>query len=127
MNKMKNNRYLRYAWIIFVVMILAIISWFCGIDSYQSKLIAVKHIDGKYGKRFYGVEVFGKEVGNRIEIYARIGIGGVDRMYCHNCGKIGVAADWEKAKEKFGDISFDGNILTIGTYSIEKKVYEGHR
>ena len=73
-------------------------------------------------------KVFGKEVGNRIEIYARIHIGGVDKFYYHDCGKIGIAFNWQDAKEKFGNISFDGSLLSIGnTYSIKKEKYENHR
>ena len=33
-----------------------------------------------------------------------------------------------KAKEKFGNITFDGSILSIGNnYSIPKEKYENHR
>ena len=113
--------------VLFTVLIF-FIGFYCGIDDYKSKLIAAKHIDGKYGKAFYGVEVFGKDVGNQIEIYARIHIGGIDKLYCHDCGKIGIAFNWQEAKNKFGNISFDGSVLSIGNgYSIRKEKYENHR
>ena len=113
--------------LVFAVLIF-FIGFYCGRDDYKSELIAVEHIDGKYGKAFYGVEVFGKDAGNRIEVYARVHIGGVDRAYYHDCGKIGFAWNWKDAKEKFGNITFDGSVLSIGsTYSIPKEKYENHR
>ena len=125
---MKNKRILQYAGVVLLVVLIFFFGFYCGTDYYKSDLIAVKHIDGKYGKAFYGVKVFGKEVGNRIEIYARIHIGGVDKFYYHDCGKIGIAFNWQDAKEKFGNISFDGSVLSIGnTYSIKKEKYENHR
>ena len=125
---MKNKRILQYLGIMLFGVLAFFIGFYCGIDDYKSDLIAVKHIDGKYGKAFYGVEVFGKEVGNRIEIYARIHIGGVDKFYYHDCGKIGIAFNWQDAKEKFGNISVDGSHLSIGnTYSIMKEKYENQR
>ena len=125
---MKHKRILKYVGVVLLVVLIFFFGFYCGTDDYKSDLIAVKHIDGKYGKAFYGVEVFGKEVGNRIEIYARIHIGGVDKFYYHDCGKIGIAFNWQDAKEKFGNISVDGSHLSIGnTYSIKKEKYENHR
>ena len=125
---MKMKRIFRYIGIILLAVLIFFVGFYCGTDDYKSDLIAVKHIDGKYGKAFYGVEVFGKEVGNRIEIYARIHIGGVDKFYYHDCGKIGIAFNWQDAKEKFGNINVDGSHLSIGnTYSIKKEKYENHR
>ena len=125
---MKHKRILKYVGVVLLVVLIFFFGFYCGTDDYKSELIAVKHIDGKYGKAFYGVEVFGKEVGNRIEIYARIHIGGVDKFYYHDCGKIGIAFNWQDAKEKFGNICFDGSVLSIGnTYSIKKEKYENHR
>ena len=125
---MKHKRILQYFSTVLFAGIVFFIGFYCGTDNYRSKLIAAKYIDGKYGKSFYGVEVFGKNVGNRIEVYARIHIGGIDRLYCHDCGKIGIAFDWEEAKGKFGDISFDGSVLSIGnSYSIAREKYENHR
>ena len=122
------KRIFRYIGIILLAVLIFFVGFYCGIDDYKSDLIAVKHIDGKYGKAFYGVEVFGKNAGNRIEIYARIHIGGVDKFYYHDCEKIGIAFNWQDAKEKFGNISFNGSLLSIGnTYSIKKEKYENHR
>ena len=60
--------------------------------------------------------------------YARIHIGGIDKLYCYDCGKIGIAFGWQEAKNKFGNINFDGSVLSIGnSYSIEKEKYENHR
>ena len=125
---MKHKRILKYVGVVLLVVLIFFFGFYCGTDDYKSELIAVKHIDGKYGKAFYGVEVFGKNVGTRIEVYARVHIGGVDRAYYHDCGKIGIAFNWQDAKEKFGNISFDGSALSIGnTYSIKKEKYENHR
>ena len=125
---MKHKRILQYFSVLLFAVIVFFIGFYCGRDAYQSELIAVKHIDGKYGKAFYGVEVFGKDVGNRIEVYARVHIGGVDKFYYHDCGQIGFAWNWQDAKEKFGNISVDGSHLSIGnTYSIKKEKYENHR
>ena len=70
------KRIFRYIGIILLAVLIFFVGFYCGIDDYKSDLIAVKHIDGKYGKAFYGVEVFGKNAGNRIEIYARIYVDG---------------------------------------------------
>ena len=125
---MKTKRILQYLGIMLFGVLAFFIGFYCGTDDYKSELIAVKHIDGKYGKAFYGVEVFGKNVGPRIEVYARVHIGGVDRAYYHDCGQIGFAWNWQEAKEKFGNITFDGSVLSIGNnYSIPKEKYENHR
>ena len=125
---MKRKRALIYLGVVLFSVLIFFIGFYCGIDDYKSKLIAAKHIDGKYGKSFYGVEVFGKNAGIRIDVYARIHIGGIDRLYYHDCGKIGIAFDWEEARNKFGDIRFDGSVLSIGNgYSIKKEDYENHR
>ncbi|MBR2427402.1 MAG: hypothetical protein IKB16_11765 [Lentisphaeria bacterium] len=125
---MKHKRFWQYSGAVMLAVLLFFIGFYCGRDDYRSGLIAVKHIDGKYGKAFYGVEVFGKAAGNRIEVYARVHIGGVDRNYYHDCGKIGIAWNWQDAREKFGGITFDGSVLSIGsTYSIPKEKYENHR
>ena len=125
---MKHKRILKYVGVVLLVVLIFFFGFYCGRDAYQSELIAVKHIDGKYGKAFYGVEVFGKDVGNRIEVYVRVHIGGVDRAYYHDCGQIGFALNWQEAKEKFGNITFDGSVLSIGNnYSIPKEKYENHR
>ena len=125
---MKHKRILKYVGVVLLVVLIFFLGFYCGRDAYQSELIAVKHIDGKYGKAFYGVEVFGKDVGNRIDVYVRVHIGGVDKFYYHDCGKIGIAFNWQDAKEKFGNISVDGSHLSIGnTYSIKKEKYENHR
>ena len=62
----------KYSIAIIVAALFFIAGFYCGKQNYKSELIAVKHIDGKYGKAFYAVEVFGKNAGNRIEIYAKI-------------------------------------------------------
>ena len=125
---MKNKRSLQYIGVVLLAVLIFFVGFYCGTDNYKSDLIAVKHIDGKYGKAFYGVEVFGKDVGNKIEIYARIHIGGIDRLYLHNCGKIGIAFSWQEAREKYGNINFDGSVLSIGnTCSIPMEKYENHR
>ena len=42
--------------------------------------------------------------------------------------QIGRAFNWEEAKGKFRDISFDGSVLSIGnSYSTARKKYENHR
>ena len=126
--KMKRQKILKYCLGILGAILLFVIAFCWGWEYYKSGLIAVKHIDGKYGKAFYGVEVTGKDAGNRIEVYARIMIGGMNRFYCHNCGKISIAKDWEEARAKFGDIRFDGKTLFIGeNYSLERTEYENHR
>ena len=39
--------------------------------------------------------------------------------------QIGFAWNWHKAKEKFGNITFDGSVLSIGNdYSIPKEKYD---
>ena len=122
------NRILQYSIAVIGAALFFIAGFHCGKQNYKSELISVKHIDGKYGKAFYAVEVFGKDAGNCIEIYAKINIGGFENKYWHNCGKIGIAWNWEEAKQKFSDINFDGSVLSIGkNYSIKKEEYENHR
>ena len=85
---MKIKRILQYLGIMLFGVLAFFIGFYCGTDDYKSDLIAVKHIDGKYGKAFYGVEVWGKDIGNRIEIYARIyvdGISSFSQRYLSHC------------------------------------------
>ena len=99
-----------------------------GRSSYQSDLIAVKYVDGRYGKAFYCVEVFGKKHAGGIRVFAKIHIGGLSSGYCHDCGEIGSAESWVMARQSFGAIRLDGDLLWIGdTFSIAKSQYENHR
>ncbi|MEG2118690.1 MAG: hypothetical protein RRY76_05745, partial [Clostridia bacterium] len=87
----------------------------------------IKHVDGKYGEAFYAVEVTGKEAYGNIEVYAKIFVGSRDSNYYHDCGKIGIGENWQVARKLFGDVQYDGNVITIGAYKIERNRYENHR
>ena len=58
---MKTKNIFQYIGMVLLAVLIFFVGFYCGKNDYQSELIAVKHIDGKYGKAFYGVEVFGKD------------------------------------------------------------------
>ena len=58
---MKTKSIFQYVGVVLLVVLIFFFGFYCGRVAYQSELIAVKHIDGKYGKAFYGVEVFGND------------------------------------------------------------------
>lgn len=127
-SKSHKKSWLKWLGMILCAILLLMIGFHWGRKSYQSKLIAVKYIDGKYGEAFYCVEVIGQEHDREVEVFARILIGGLDSGYYHDCGKIGTASDLTTARQIFGDIHIDGEKLFIGeNFSFEKSQYENHR
>ncbi len=97
-----------------------------GLDYNLDNLVAMKWIDGKYGKGFYGVQVWLEPENERYSVNGRVWIGR-GNLYWHDLGKIGIANSPEEAVQTFGDILLDGSILKIGKYSIEQKLIEQHR
>lgn len=127
-NTMINNWYK-----VFIGLLLGL--FLCGfffgrrfLSSYQAELIAVKYIDGRYGKSFYCVEVLGKKRDGVIKVFAKIHIGGLASGYYHDCGEIGSANDWIMARQNYGTVRLEGENLLIGdSFAIAKKQYENHR
>lgn len=112
---------------VLIAIIIAFLSGWChGISSYRSSLIAFRYIDGKYGKAFYGIEVYAKENKKHLEVHAKINID-LTGGYYYDCGKIGFASSFADAKKKFGNILFDGENINIGSYRISKSEYATHR
>ena len=94
------------------------------------KIIAVKWGDGKYGKAFYGAEVYFDKKDNVYSVKARIRLGrGND--YFHECGEIGIAHSLEEAVLKYSDIEWTPEGLIIGKneseYFIKRSIIEAHR
>ena len=94
------------------------------------KSIAVSWGDGKYGKAFYGVEVYLEKAETDCVVKARIHIGhGND--YFHDCGEIGRVKNNVEAVDRFGIITWRPEGVKIGngsnSYFIARRGFENHR
>jgi len=97
-----------------------------SLDYNLDNLVAMQWVDGKYGKGFYGVQVWLEPEDEKYSVNGRVWIGR-GNLYWQDLGKIGIANSPEEAVQTFGDILLDGPALKIGRYSIEKKLIEQHR
>ncbi len=107
---------------------------FLTYNDHINNQIAVKWGDGKYGKAFYGAEVYVQENGTgKLWVKARVSIGRGSGLlqYIHNCGLIGLVDTHEEAVEKYSDIVWSDQGLTIGTgksaYFLARADLENHR
>lgn len=117
---------------ILIIVATAFVTAFIQAITYKNpidNLITVKWGDSKYGKAFYGAEVyFIKEKKNYL-VKAKIRIGRGNNYY-HDCGVIGVVKSPEEAVEKYGEVTWTETGLHIGkkgTYFISRKEIESHR
>lgn len=93
--------------------------------------IAMSWGDGKYGKQFYGAQVYLVPQGEDYAVHARVQIG-PGNPYYHDCGQIGRAASVQDAVERFGTIRWDEKGVTIGDlsaggYHLPRARVESHR
>ena len=89
--------------------------WLSGIFGQRAidRTIAMSWGDGKYGKQFYGAQVYAVPQGSEYSVRARILIGPGNGYY-HDCEEIGRAATVQEAIERFGKILWEEKGLTIG-------------
>lgn len=110
----------------------ALITAFIQAITYKNpmdNLITVKWGDGKYGKAFYGAEVYFIKEEKSYSVKAKIRIGRENNYY-HDCGVIGVVQSPEEAVEKYGEVTWTESGLLIGkegTYFLSRKEIEKHR
>jgi hypothetical protein len=89
-------------------------------------LVAMKWIDGKYGKGFYGVQIFYEPENDKYSVKGRIWIGR-GNSYWRDLGTLGVVDSPEQAIQKFGGIIHDGIVLKVGNFTVPQKEIERHR
>jgi hypothetical protein len=95
------------------------------------RTIAMSWGDGRYGKDFYGAQVYLVPDGAGYSVRARVLIGAGNDS-CHDCGEIGRAASVEEAVERFGRIHWQEKGLTIadpaaGGFHLPRDRLESHR
>jgi hypothetical protein len=93
--------------------------------------IAMSWGDGKYGKDFYGAQVYLVPVGSQYSVRARVHIGSGNAYY-HDCGELGRANSVQEAIERWGTIRWHQDGLDIGNpaeggYHLPRKRLESHR
>ena len=81
---------------------------------------------GKYGKAFYGAQVYVEPAESRFKVRARILIGHGNNMF-QDCGVLGEEESFEKAVEKWGQIEWRADGLHIGSYFAPQSQIEAHR
>jgi hypothetical protein len=97
-------------------MIGALCGWFLsGIFGERAidRTIAMSWGDGRYGKQFYGAQVYVVPQGSEYSVRARILIGPGNGYY-HDGEEIGRAATIQESIDRFGKIHGEGQGLTIG-------------
>jgi hypothetical protein len=80
----------------------------------DSSIIAASWGDGKYGKHFYGAQVYLIPDGTEFSVRARVFIGRPGSNYLEDFGQIGHAKSVQEAIDRFGIIHWDDKGLTIG-------------
>ena len=83
-----------------------------GIDAVQ-RVVAMSWGDGKYGKAFYGAEVYLVPTADRYSVRGRVWIGR-GGGYFHDLGELGTVTQSEDAVVKWGKIEWSDAGLTIG-------------
>jgi hypothetical protein len=79
----------------------------------QETTIAMSWGDGKYGKEFYGAQVYLVPDGSEYSVRARILIG-PDNGYYHDCEEIGRVTTVQEGVDRFGKIRWEEKGLSIG-------------
>lgn len=89
-------------------------------------VIAMSWGDGKYGKAFYGAQVYTDAFNPPFTVRARVRIGPGNPMY-HDCGVLGTAASFEDVVRKWGTIEWAPDGLRIGDFFLPRARMEAHR
>ena len=95
------------------------------------RTIAMSWGDGKYGKDFYGAQVYLVPTGSEYSVRARVVIG-AGNPYYHDCEEIGRATSVRDAVNRFGKIHWDEKGLNIGDpaaggFHLPRARLESHR
>jgi len=77
------------------------------------QVVTVSWGDGKYGKAFYGAEVYLEPAAAGYAVRGRIWIGR-GNSYWHDLGVLGNVATSEEAVAKWGRVQWDETAVTIG-------------
>ena len=89
-------------------------------------VIAMDWGDGKYGKAFYGAQVYVVPAGARFIVRAQIHIG-YGNGYLHDGGVLGIGNSFEEAVQKWGKIEWRPDGLHVGDYFMSRARVESHR
>jgi hypothetical protein len=97
----------------------------------SNSLLTVSWGDGKYGKAFYGAQVFAYPEAGKYRVEARVTIG-QGNPYYHDIGVLGRVATWLEARDKYGTITWTPAGLNIGSsnrveYYLPRAKLENHR
>ncbi len=127
----------KFTWVLIYIISILTFSIFGFMTGYISRLdksanlLAVSWGDGKYGKAFYGAQIFAYPVvaKYRVEAYVTIGQG---NPYYHDIGILGRVATWQEARDKYGNITWTPAGLNIGSsskveYYLPRAKLENHR
>ncbi len=95
------------------------------------RVVAMSWGDGKYGKAFYGVEVYVLSAKGGYAVHARVWIGHGNGMW-DDLGELGVVGSPEEAVEKWGHVEWSASGLTIGPgdpdpFFVPRARLESHR
>lgn len=82
--------------------------------------------DGKYGKAFYGAQVYVEPVGSRFTVRAQVHIGHGNSLY-KDCGVLGTEDSLSEAVQKWGKIDWQPDGLHVGSYFLPRFQLETHR
>lgn len=90
-------------------------------------VVAMKWGDGKYGKAFYGAQVYLAPAPKGNSVRARVLIGA--ESYYHDCGELAVVGTKEEAVARFSDIEWSEGGVTFGKngYFLPRARLESHR
>lgn len=94
-------------------------------------IIAMSWGDGRYGKAFYGAEIYIKPTGTEYAVRGRVWIGRGNATW-HDLGKLGTVATPAEAVEKWGRIEWTPEALVVGPgdpepFSLPRTELESHR
>ena len=95
-------------------------------ETRMDRVVAFAWGDGKYGKAFYGAQVYLEPAPAGVSVRARVFLGR-GNSYFHDCGEIGRAKDDAEAVAKWGRIDFRSDGLHVGDYYLPRERLEAHR
>ena len=90
------------------------------------RVVAMAWGDGKYGKAFYGAQVYLEPVSGKYVVSARVHLGRGNDAY-YDCGELGLANTADEAVARWGRIEFRADGLHIGDYLLSRELLEAHR
>lgn len=96
------------------IIFLLIIIFFSGyayryISTIDSNALITQYVDGKYGPKFYGVEIYAVKNNDIYDVYCKVLVGPQTGFfkYYHDVGVIGTESGLRDITEKYSDIKVD--------------------